>query len=127
MQDRHIYEWAIVRLVPKVERGEFINIGVILYSRKKNFLAIKYHIDTNRLELFSEEIDVDIIRKYLQAWEIVCKGGREGGKIGGLEIHLRFRWLTSTRSTIIQCSKVHSGLCSDPQIVLDQLFEKYVL
>jgi hypothetical protein len=127
MPDKVIYEWASIRLVPRVERGEFLNVGVIVFSKRKKFLDIKYHLDRNRLKILSEDIDFDLIMVYLQAWEMVCHGTPQGGKIGALEIHLRFRWLTACRSTIIQSSKVHSGLCTDPAQVLEDLYHTYVL
>jgi hypothetical protein len=127
MQDRVPYEFAVIRVVPKVEREEFMNIGVILYSKRKKYLGIKYHVDDSKLKAFSEKIDVDLIKKYLHAWELVCKGGKEGGPIGQQEMAVRFRWLSAPRSTIIQSSSIHPGICTDPQAVLEDLFQLYVL
>ena len=127
MQDKKLYEYAIIRLVPKVERGECINIGVILLSKSCNFLALKYNLDEDRLKAFSQDVDIELVKEYLDAWEKVCKGGSEGGKIGSLEIRVRFRWLTANRSTIIQSSPVHPGFCKDPENELNRLFEKFVL
>lgn len=127
MQGRALYEYAIIRLVPKVERGEFINIGVILMSKKLNFLSMKYSIDIKRVEAFSADVDIEQIQAYLNAWKAVCKGGSDGGKIGGLEIRVRFRWLTANRSTIIQSSPVHPGFSADLEGELERLFSKYVL
>ena len=127
MLDKNLYEYAIIRLVPKVERGEFLNIGVILLSKSHDYLGMKYNLDKNRLKAFSEDIDVDLVRDYLHAWEKVCAGGSNGGKIGCLEIRVRFRWLTANRSTIIQSSPVHPGFCSNPEKELEKLFVKFVL
>ncbi len=127
MQGKELYEYAIIRLVPKVERGEYINIGVILLAKKKNFLALKYNIDENRIKAFSNDVDIDLVKDYLCAWELVCAGGSKGGKIGALEIRVRFRWLTANRSTIIQSSPVHPGFCSDPEKELEKLFVKFVI
>ena len=127
MPDRAIYEWAIIRLVPVVERGEYINVGVILFSKMKKYLDMRYHLDVDRLKLFAGDLDIESLKNYLDAWEKVCHGGTAGGAIGQLEMPLRFRWLTAARSTIIQSSKVHSGICSDPKQVLDDLFGYYVL
>ena len=127
MQDKVLYEYSIIRLVPKVERGEFINIGVILMSKKSNFLAMKYSIDEKRLDAFSNDIDLDLVKEYLRAWELVCQGGPKGGKIGELEIRVRFRWLTANRSTIIQSAPVHPGFCCDVEQELEKLFDKFVL
>lgn len=127
MPDKITYEYAIIRIVPKVEREEFINIGVILYARRKKYLGMKYHLDKKRLTAFSEDIDIDKIEKYLKAWELVCQGGSIGGPIGALEQHVRFRWLTASRSSIIQSSATHPGLCEDPAKMLMAIFERYVL
>ncbi|MDF1694981.1 MAG: DUF3037 domain-containing protein [Saprospiraceae bacterium] len=127
MPDKYLYEYAIIRLVPKVERGEFLNIGVILLSKGKDYLGMKYTIDEKRLKAFSEDIDVDLVQDYLHAWEKVCAGGSDGGRIGALEIRVRFRWLTANRSTIIQSSPVHPGFCTDPESALQKLFIKFVL
>ena len=127
MPDRVTFEYAIIRIVPKVEREEFFNVGVILFSKRKKFLDIKYQIDQNKLKAFSGELDVEALKDYLKAWHLICKGEPYGGAIGKLEISDRFRWLAACRSTIIQSSQTHSGLCHDPKETLDVLFEKFVL
>jgi hypothetical protein len=126
MQDRVTYEFAIIRFVPKVEREEFVNIGAILFSKRKKFLGIRYTIDQERLNAFSKEIDIDLLNEYLKAWELICSGNPAGGAIGELELADRFRWLAAAKSTMLQCSKTHPGLCYDPEIELEDLFEKYV-
>src|SRR5690606_34009795 len=127
MQDRDKYEYAIIRLVPKVARAEFFNIGVILYSRRKKFLEVKYLVDPKKLGCFSKEVDINATDKYLKAWTLVCKGAPYGGAIGKLDLPDRFRLLTASRSTMIQSSETHSGLCHDPKTELENLFEAYVL
>ncbi len=127
MQDKFTFEYAIIRIVPKVEREEFFNVGVILFSKKKKFLGIKYHVDENKLKAFSDELDINPLNDYLNAWELICIGEPSGGVIGKLEMSDRFRWLASCRSTIIQSSKTHPGLCDDPQKELEHIFQKYVL
>ncbi|SDM04271.1 DUF3037 domain-containing protein [Kriegella aquimaris] len=127
MQDRCTYEFAIIRIVPKVEREEFMNVGAILFSKRKKFLDMKFEINRNRLEAFSNELDIDALTAYLKAWKLICDGEPEGGAIGKLDLASRFRWLTASRSTIIQSSKPHPGLCHDPEKELEDLFEKYVL
>ncbi|WP_452228336.1 MULTISPECIES: DUF3037 domain-containing protein [unclassified Lacinutrix] len=127
MQDRHTFEYAIIRIVPKVEREEFFNVGVILFSKRKKFLGIKYHINPEKLKAFTTEIEREVFQEYLHAWQLICEGAPAGGKIGTLELSDRFRWLTACRSTIIQSSKTHPGLCEDPEKVLEDIFEKYVL
>ncbi len=127
MQDKVTYEYAVIRLVPKVEREEFINIGVILFSKRKKYLGIKYKIDKDKISAFSDEVDTNMIQKYLEAWELICDGEPNGGLIGTLELSLRFRWLVAARSTIIQSSKTHPGICYDPEKILEDIFRRYVV
>ena len=127
MQDKSTFEYAIIRIVPKVEREEFFNVGVILFSKRKKFLDIKYHINPNKFNAFSTENEIDMFNDYLNAWKLICDGEPAGGKIGELELSDRFRWLTACRSTIIQSSKTHPGLSHDPKKTLEDIFIKYVL
>jgi len=127
MQERFTYKYAIIRVVPKVEREEFFNVGVILFCKRKKFLEIKYHISETKLKAFSSEIELHQLNTYLEAWKLICKGNPSGGKIGQLELSERFGWLTACRSTIIQSSKTYTGLDDDPQKALDAIFNMHVL
>jgi Protein of unknown function (DUF3037) len=127
MQDKQIYEYAVIRIVPRVEREEFLNVGIILYCSKQGFLQAKYQLDKNKLEVFSNSLEYDDLEKYLQTWERICVGGKSAGPIGMLPIASRFRWLTATRSTIVQTSKVHPGFCADAQETLNHLYTTLVL
>lgn len=127
MQDKVTFEYAIIRVVPKVEREEFFNVGVLLFSKRKKFLGIKYNIDTTKLAAFSRDIDINELNENLKAWESICVGAPLGGAIGKLELSDRFRWLAASRSTIIQSSKTHPGLCEDPTKELESIFKNYVL
>lgn len=127
MQDKQIYEYAVIRVVPKVEREEFLNVGIILYCSKKCFLQAKYQLDKERLKVFSDSVEYEELEKYLQTWERICEGGKSAGPIGMLPIASRFRWLTATRSTIVQTSKVHPGFCSNAQETLNHLYKQLVL
>ncbi|MES2518889.1 MAG: DUF3037 domain-containing protein [Bacteroidota bacterium] len=127
MQDKKIYEYAVIRIVPKVEREEFLNVGIILYCSKQGFLQAKYLLNKERLGAFANTINVEELEQYLQTWERICGGGKNAGPIGILPIASRFRWLTATRSTIVQTSKVHPGLCADAQETIERLFEELVL
>ena len=127
MQDRVTFEYAIIRVVPKVEREEFFNVGVLLFSKRKKFLGVKYHIDPKKLEAFSSDLEIDKLNEHLKAWEMICEGDPSGGTIGKLELSDRFRWLAACRSTVIQSSETHPGLCHDPQSELEDIFNKYVL
>jgi hypothetical protein len=127
MPDRYTFEYAIIRIVPKVEREEFFNVGVILFCKRKKFLDIKYRINPDKFKAFSPEIELEILNDYLNAWKLICDGDSSGGPIGELELSDRFRWLAACRSTIIQSSKTHPGLCFEPKKELEDIFKKYVL
>ncbi len=121
------YDYAVVRVVPCVERGEFLNVGVILFCRTRRFLAASISIDVERLAALAPQLDVDEVKRQLDRMPLLCAGGKDAGYIGRLSQSERFHWLVAPRSTIIQTSPVHSGLCTDPEIVLKQLLEKMVL
>lgn len=127
MQNKVTYEFAIIRLVPKVEREEFLNVGVIVFSKRKKYLGIKYILDEKRVNAFSNQVDIEMISKYLDAWKLVCQGAPSAGYIGSLDMAYRFRWLTAAKSSIIQSSKPHPGLCAEPEEILESIFEKFVL
>ena len=126
MQDRHLYEYAVIRIMPRVEREEFLNVGVVLYCAGKKFLEAKYKIDTPRLEAFCGSCDIPEAEEYLKAFAEICKGDGTAGPISKLNAAARFRWLTATRSTIVQTSKVHPGFCEDPKEMLEKLFRDLV-
>jgi hypothetical protein len=126
MQGKHLFEYAIIRVVPRVEREEFLNVGVILYCADKNFLRIKFELHKERLFAFSNELDIEELEKRLFAFEQICKGADEGGPIGKLPVASRFRWLTATRSTVVQTSPVHPGLCTDAAETLEKLYTELV-
>lgn len=127
MQGKDLFEYAVVRVVPKVEREEFLNVGVILYCAKQKFLQTKFNVDKDRLCSFSQKTDIEMIKEYLNGFDQVCKGRGEAGEIGKLPIAERFRWLTATRSTIVQTSKVHPGLCDNAAEMLKKLYEELVV
>ena len=126
MQDKHLFEYAVIRLVPSVEREEFLNVGVILYCQDENFLQIGFDLNEERLRAFSCDLAVEDIKEHLHAFEKISAGGEGSGAIGRLPIGARFRWLTAPRSTIVQTSAVHTGLCIDANETLDQLLAKMV-
>ena len=127
MQENHVFEYAIIRVVPKVEREEFINVGVILYCGPLKFLNTKIAVNEERIRAFCKDVECDELEEYIRSFERISKGGKGSGPIGELSPAERFRWLTATRSTIVQTSKVHPGLTNNPQEVLDRLFEQNVL
>ena len=127
MQESHLFEYAVIRVVPRVEREEFINVGVVLYCPKQKFLQALITLQEDRLLAFNCPVDIVEIKEHLLAFEQVCRGGAGGGPIGKLDIASRFRWLTATRSTVLQSSKVHPGICTDAFATLARLHAQLVL
>ncbi|MCC2598747.1 DUF3037 domain-containing protein [Sphingobacterium sp. FBM7-1] len=127
MSERTLYEYAIVRVVPRVERDEFINVGVALYCRKQRYAQVKIHVDVDKCRMLDPDVDIQLITKHLDSFRNICVGDKAGGKLATLEQPERFRWLTAKRSTIIQCSVVHPGLCVSAEETHQELFEKLVL
>jgi len=127
MQENQLFEYAVIRVVPRVEREEFLNVGVILYSRKQNFLQALFKLDKMRLQAFSDKLDTGEVEEHLLAFERICNGGPDSGPIGQLDMASRFRWLTATRSTVVQTSKVHPGFCDNPAEAIQKLFTQLVL
>ncbi len=127
MQQKHLFEYAVIRVVPRVEREEFLNIGVILYCAKQQFLQARYLLDESRLKAFSPDLDIAELKEHVCALERICLGDKAAGPIGKLDIASRFRWLTATRSTVVQTSKVHPGFCVDALETLERLFEQLVV
>jgi hypothetical protein len=121
MPDPCVFDYAIVRIVPRVEQEEFINAGVILFCRERRYLAARLQLDAARLAAFAPELDPAIVQAHLDLIPRICVGGRAGGPLAKLSLVERFRWLTSPRSTVVQISPVHAGLCSDPAAALDEL------
>ena len=126
MPERSSYDYAVVRVVPDLERGEFINVGVILFAKTARALLSRVELDDARLARLAPELDLDLVRAHLASVERIASGGADGGPIGSLSPSQRFHWLVSPRSTMIQTSPVHSGRCHDPQAELDRLFERLV-
>ena len=120
------FDYAVIRVVPRVDRGEMINAGVILFCLQKDFLAARVQVDEHRLRALWPEVDVDLIRQHLEAIPRICAGDPDAGPIAKLSLRERFHWLVSPRSTMIQVSPVHSGLCDNPEKALDDLFRRMV-
>jgi DNA-directed RNA polymerase subunit N (RpoN/RPB10) len=120
------FQYAIWRVVPSVERGEALNVGVVVYCRRRQFLAARVLIDEARLHTLSPDLDVDAIRHHLDGMARVAAGEPDGGAIAAMPQSERFGWLTAASSTIVQPSPIHTGLCGDPQAVLDRLYTRLV-
>ena len=127
MPDRCTYDYAIVRVVPRVERGEFVNVGAIVSSDAERYLAARFAVDEARLLALDPHVDVKAVRTALDAIAAVCAGGAAAGAIGRLPLRERFHWLVAPRSTVIQTSAVHTGRCLVLADVLGHLLEKMVV
>ena len=126
MRDHFSYDYAIFRIVPRVEREEFVNVGVIVSCPARDFLEARIEVDEQRLKALDSALDVESIRAHLATIPAICAGGELAGPIGQLSQRERFHWLVAPRSTIIQVSAVHTGSCKDPTEVLDHLLNTMV-
>ena len=126
MQQKHQYEYAIVRVVPVVEREEFVNAGVILFCKKEKFIRMKYLLCEDKILTLMPDADLEEIRKNLEAFRIIAAGEKQGGPIASLEQAERFRWLTAVRSASIQTSRPHPGLSDDLEKTFNTLFSEMV-
>ena len=126
MREKHLFEYAVIRLVPCVEREEFLNVGVIVYCPPLAFLQTAFELNEERLRAFTGALKISEIEEHLLAFERICAGGVEAGAIGKLPMGERFRWLTAPRSTIVQTSPVHTGLCLDARETLAHLLAKLI-
>ncbi len=126
MHDHCTYDYAVVRVVPKVERGEFINVGIIVSCQAKGFLKARIELDEQRLMALDSTLDLESIRTHLAAIAAICAGGEDAGPLGHLSQRQRFHWLVAPRSTIIQTSPVHTGRCTNLTAMLNHLLDTMV-
>ncbi len=126
MPETHSFEYAVLRVVPRVERGEFVNAGVILYCRTAGFLEAVVELDRARLQALDPAVDVALVESHLASVERICRGGEDAGPIGALPQAERFRWLVAPRSTVIQVSDVHEGVCESPRDALEHALRTHV-
>lgn len=127
MQEKQFYKYAVIRYVPKVEREEFVNIGLVMFSKRNRFLKARYTLDEPKLRLFPSELDLESLRCQLASFEKICSGKKEGGYISTLEQAEQFGWLTATRSASIQISPIRMGFTDDPAKTFEQLYRELVL
>ncbi|MDL2308009.1 DUF3037 domain-containing protein [Bacteroidales bacterium OttesenSCG-928-B11] len=127
MRERILYEYATIRVVPKVEREEFLNVGIILFSKSEKYIKFEYLLNRDRLVSFAKDLDVDLIEQALHSYQKIAAGEETGGDIAALEIPERFRWLTAVRSACVQTSRPHSGLTHNLDYTFNKLFEEMVL
>ena len=126
MPEQNSFDYAIIRLVPHEERGEFINVGVILYCRALAFLDARIAFDPKKLLALDPDADVESVRRQLESIPQICKGGKDIGALASLSQGERFFWLVAPRNTIVQMSPMHTGICTDPVAALDHLLETMV-
>lgn len=127
MSERTLYEYAVVRVVPRVAREEFVNVGIALYCKKYRYAAFHFHLDENKVKSLYDEADLEGIRRHLESFQRICAGDKNYGRIAQLDQAERFRWLTANRSTIIQSSASHTGLCIKPEETHEELMNRLVL
>lgn len=126
MPEHRSYDYAVVRVVPDVARAEFLNAGIVLFAKSQKALLARVYLDEDRLAVIAPDADVGGLRSHLGSIERIAAGGPQAGPHGHLSASERFHWLTSPRSTVIQLSPVHSGLCDDPRAEIDRLFDRLV-
>ena len=127
MQDQHLYEYAVIRVVPKVEREEFVNVGVILFCKKQRYLRTLVALSHAKLQAIAPDMDFAEVCTYLDALQNIAQGKKDSGPISMLDHASRFRWLTATRSTVVQTSRIHPGFSSSLDGALEKLMQQYVL
>jgi len=127
MQGKHLFEYAVIRVLPKVEREEFINVGIILFSKRAKYIRMMYRLDAERLNAFSTELDLDFLNETLKSFERICNGNKEAGVIAQFDIPERFRWLTAMRSSCIQTSRPHPGFSDNLDKSVEKLFDELVM
>lgn len=120
------YDYAVIRVVPRVEREEFVNVGIIVSCPAHDFLDARIELDPQRIAALDATLDLDAIRSHLEAFPIICRGGPDAGPIGRLSPRERFHWLVAPRSAVIQTSAAHSGRCDDPEALLEHLLDTMV-
>lgn len=126
MQDKHLYEYAVIRVVPRVEREEFLNVGIILFCKNSKFLHMKYELDEKRLRCLAEDFDFKEVQKNLQSFEKIAHGDKDAGPIAQMDVPSRFRWLTAVRSSVIQTSRPHPGMSCELDSTITRLFKELV-
>jgi len=126
MQEDKIYEYAVIRLVPKVEREEFFNIGLVMFSKKEKYIRVEFYLCPDKFRLMHSKLDYDEVLQNLENFKAVAKGEKSGGSIAELDIPERFRWLTAVRSAVIQTSRPHPGKSRDLDKTFERLFEELV-
>lgn len=127
MPAKHLYEYAVIRVLPVLEREEFLNVGVIVFSKRTGYIGVRVALDEERLRAFSSDLDLDQVQENLRSFVRTAEGDAAGGPIARMDAAERFRWLTAVRSSAIQTSRPHAGLCADLEGTTERLFRELVL
>lgn len=127
MQEKYLYEYSVIRVVPRVEREEFLNVGIVIFSKKAKFIKMLYSIDVAKIQLFSGDLDLEQLHLNLESFQKIAHGSKQGGPIAQFDIPSRFRWLTALRSSAVQTSRPHPGLSDDLEQTVQRLFKEMVL
>ncbi len=127
MPEKHLYEYAVIRIVPRVDREEFLNAGLIIYCKQARYISVRYTIDKEKLRLLCPDIDIEEVEAHLAAFEKIGRGAKDGGTVALEDAPSRFRWLTAVRSTVIQTSRPHQGFSLDLSETAERLFQDLVL
>lgn len=127
MPEKYLYEYAVIRVLPVVEREEFINVGIVLFCKNAKYIAVKYQLNEARLAAFSAELDINQVKLNLESFEKIAMGAANCGPIAQLDVPSRFRWLTAVRSSAIQTSRPHPGMTNDLEKTVERLFSELVL
>lgn len=126
MQDKVVYEYAVIRVIPKMEREEFVNVGLILFSKRRRFIRFEYELHEAKIKAFCEEFDLLQARENLESFARICSGAKDAGPIAQLEPDEKFRWITAVKSSSIQSSRPHPGLSSDLDATFNRLYKELV-
>jgi hypothetical protein len=127
MQEKYLYEYAVIRVLPVLEREEFINVGIILFCKNAKYIMVKYQLNEERLASFSDELDINQVKLNLESFDKIALGAANCGPIAQLDVPSRFRWLTAVRSSAIQTSRPHPGMTNDLEQTINRLFTELVL
>ncbi len=127
MHEKTVYEYAIIRILPCVEREEFVNVGVVVFAKKARFLKVKYFLNTDRLNAFTHSHDTELLQKNLISFQAIAEGNCSKSPIAEFDIAERFRWLTAVRSSCIQTSRPHPGISDDLDKTFEKIFEEQVI
>lgn len=127
MQELNRYEYAVLRFVPRVEREEFVNVGVAMMCKRRRWIKVKVYLAENRIKALSPTAELDILERQLQSFVDIASGIRSAGPVAGYPVEERFRWISAVKSSVVQCSRPHPGLTADLEATFDRLFEEQVL